>query len=289
MKKITKSHIRMRLDRLGVPYGIFDKYCNFEHDFTRRFIKGDTLEPMPKIALDKLDVLENEVEQLTLAATDAVLENSEDGKETLVFVPYFINNKTYHRAGYSRAYGYYSCFVADVKNILNRVRYVEQNIMCFTPDTLSYTDDDVFYGHNKDANKVILDPLRLRKKLNLRLGDYKMTKNEKDLEIQKEMQNIMDAVTVEIVEYTRLNGGVPPKRVLIPRYLDRREYEARHPKLRDPYIYNIAVTRASEELDAKAAIFDEGYHVYGCDPKELNDPQVDVLAVDVLGVCYDAK
>ena len=161
--------------------------------------------------------------------------------------------------------------------------------MCFTPDTTLYNDNDVFYGHNKDANKVILDPLRLRKKLNLRLGDYKMTKNEKDLEIQKEMQNIMDAVTVEIVEYTRLNGGVPPKRVLIPRYLDRREYEARHPKLRDPYIYNIAATRASEELDAKAAIFDEGYHVYGCDQKELSDPQVDVLAVDVLGVCYDAK
>ena len=116
-----------------------------------------------------------------------------------------------------------------------------------------------------------------------------MNKKEAEQKIQTEMENIMDTVTVEIVEYTRLNGGMPPKRVLIPRYLNRREYEARHPKLRDPYIYNIAVTRASEELDAKAAIFDEGYHVYGCDPKELNDPQVDVLAVDVLGVCYDAK
>ena len=116
-----------------------------------------------------------------------------------------------------------------------------------------------------------------------------MNKKEAEQKIQTEMENIMDTVTVEIVEYTRLNGGMPPKCVLIPRYLDRRDFMARRPKLKDAYIYNTAATRAIEELDAKAAIFEEGYHVMPCDPKELCEPQVDVLAVDVLGVCYDAE
>lgn len=287
---ISRGQLKSGLESLGMSYGQFDIFCELERGTTQNVLKRGSHSPVTPAMEEKLNMLGDEQEQMGLLAVDKVYKGRKEGSENLIFVPHFQTIKTYSRSGYMRSYGTYLHFLADSRYIFERLRFVDQNILSFTPANTHYQDEDVFAGFDANANRVIVDPLRLRKELNLHLGPYKLSAEKMNERIGEESQAIQDAVIAEIAEYTSLNGGKPPRLVYIPRYLNAKDFMARRVKEKlDVRVYNQAATDAIEELDAKAKEFEEGYRVMGCDPKDLCEPRVDVLKVDVLGLIYGGE
>ncbi len=89
MATMTRSRLADRLKSLGISCGQFDVYCEFKSDTTRNALRRDSFTDVPELADEKLDELEDEQERLALAATDVVLTDLEEGKDNLIFVPYF--------------------------------------------------------------------------------------------------------------------------------------------------------------------------------------------------------
>lgn len=287
---ITKGQLKARLEELGMAYGQFDIYCGLERDTTQNLLKKGSEGYVSEFMEEKINALGDEQEKMGLLAIDKVIQGKKEGSDNLVFVPHFLSVKSYSRSGYMHTYGTFLRFKSDSEYLYKRLTTIEKNILCFTPASVDYKDADVFAGFDENANRIVIDPLRIRKELGLHLGGYKLSEDKMKQRIAEEVETIQDAVTVEIVEYTRLNGGVPPKVVYIPRYLNVKDFMKRRlDKRMDVGVYNKAATQVIEELDAKAKIFDEGYRVMGCDPKDLCEPKVDVLTIDVLGLVYGGK
>ena len=288
MATMTRSRLADRLKSLGISCGQFDVYCEFKSDTTRNALRRDSFTDVPELADEKLNELEDEQERLTLAATDVVLTDLEEGKDNLIFVPYFQNFRTYARAGYMQAYGPYIRFEADLACIVERLRFVDQNIMCFTPDNPDYTNGDVFAGYGKNVNKVIVDPLRLRKELNLHLGAYRLSREAIRQRTHEESLPIQEAIVSEIDEYMHSNNGVAPREVLVPVYLAARDLAKRHIDARSGVpCYNGAVVRAIEELETQETIKEKQCDLrLCCLPQEPHDPREGVLFVDVPRMVY---
>lgn len=292
-REITTKELSKRLKKLGYSKHLFDRYCGYKSGTTLeifRTLKDQRLSP----EIDRhLCELEEAQENLAIAAADFVFCHTKDSEHALIFLPYFPTYRIYNDAGYYDEYAPYVRYCADEEHIFQRLTCINLNILYFTPLSTKYRATDVFVGYPDDVEKVIVDPLELKKILepNKGKGRRKMTLTDeaKQKAIETNANKIFRGAMDAVKAYKDKNGKYPTD-IWLPVYLDARVINRRTHRKIDAFIYNFAVNRACEALlDIRKT--DESYDwedVSICDPTgPIGGCKEDDLFIDVLGEIYD--